>query len=499
MNKIQLLRTLRQHIKLSEKRSTAYEQNKIAKALIYIGGAFIILYLLFIAIALALIANSSSSNTPYEIFFALAPFLLGADFSFRFIGQRTPVQLIKPYTLLPIPKYTCVELFIISSVITPNNLVWTAITIPYAIMTTLFSEGIFATIGIIISFQFLVIINSQWYMLVRTLINQNIKWWFLPIIIYAIIFSPLYLYNIETTLDIYSTVGRGLTFWNPLYYIILITILALFIKTNKHIQFYFTYKENAGIEESKLKKVSEFHMFERFGEIGEYLKLEIKGLIRNKNMRKSFVFGTIFVIILSLVISFTNLYEDNYSKTFWIVYTFVIYGTIMLIKIMSPEGNYIEGLMVHKENIIQLLKAKYYFSSSMLLLPFLLMLPTVFMEKYTLLTLFSMMCFTAGPIYCLLMQMAVYNRQTIPLNTKFISKGNIENNYFQLAAELVAMFAPVIFISLSKTLFNETLAYIILLTLGIIFIAIHNLWIKNIYMRFMKRRYLNMDGFRATR
>ena len=193
MNKIQLLRTLRQHIKLSERRSTAYEQNKIAKALIYIGGAFIILYLLFIAIALALIANSSSSNTPYEIFFALAPFLLGADFSFRFIGQRTPVQLIKPYTLLPIPKYTCVELFIISSVITPNNLVWTAITIPYAIMTTLFSEGIFATLGIIISFQFLVIINSQWYMLVRTLINQNIKWWFLPIIIYAIIFSPLYL------------------------------------------------------------------------------------------------------------------------------------------------------------------------------------------------------------------------------------------------------------------------------------------------------------------
>ena len=192
-------------------------------------------------------------------------------------------------------------------------------------------------------------------------------------------------------------------------------------------------------------------MFERFGEIGEYLKLEIKGLIRNKNMRKSFVFGTIFVIILSLVISFTNLYEDNYSKTFWIVYTFVIYGTIMLIKIMSPEGNYIEGLMVHKENIIQLLKAKYYFSSSMLLLPFLLMLPTVFMEKYTLLTLFSMMCFTAGPIYCLLMQMAVYNRQTIPLNTKFISKGNIENktsiiNRSSIPKSITSAILPAIYI-----------------------------------------------------
>ena len=84
MNKLQLLRLLRKHVKLAEKRSLAYEQNKVAKVLInYIGGAFVFAYLVFIAIIMALIANDSSSYTPYELLFGIAPFFLLADFLFR--------------------------------------------------------------------------------------------------------------------------------------------------------------------------------------------------------------------------------------------------------------------------------------------------------------------------------------------------------------------------------------------------------------------------------
>jgi hypothetical protein len=42
-------------------------------------------------------------------------------------------------------------------------------------------------------------------------------------------------------------------------------------------------------------------------------------------------------------------------------------------------------------------------------------------------------------------------------------------------------------------------AYGILIIIGLGFIATHNLWIKNIYKRFMKRRYKNMEEFRASR
>lgn len=499
MNKLHLFRALHHHIKLAEKRSVAYEQNKVAKVLLYIGGSFVVLYLVFIAIMLALIANTSSSQTTYEFLFGLLPFFLAADFLVRFISQQTPVQLIKPYSLLPISKYTCVEMFVLSSVVSLNNLVWTAVTVPYVLMTTLFCDGFWASMGIVVSFQLLVTVNSQWYMLVRTLINQSLKWWVLPIAVYALVFSPLYCDSIDTLFDIYSSLGRGFAFWHPLHYFGLLLVLFAFIELNKRMQFHFTYLENADVEAPKMRSVSEFRMFDRFGQTGEYLKLEIKSLIRNKNMRKSFVFSTLFTIFLSLVVSFTDLYQDDFSKIFWVAYVFMLYGANTLMKIMCAEGNYIDFLAVHKENIMQLLRAKYFFYGSMLVLPFLLMLPTVFTGKHSLLALFSMMCFTAGPVYCLFMQMAVYNRQTMPLNTKFISKGNVENNYFQIVALLLAMFLPVVVISSLRTMFSENTAYLVLLVFGIAFIATYSLWIANIYRRFMKRRYVNMESFRATR
>ena len=58
MNKLQLLRLLRKHVKLAEKRSLAYEQNKVAKVLInYIGGAFGFGYVVFISIKIALFSH----------------------------------------------------------------------------------------------------------------------------------------------------------------------------------------------------------------------------------------------------------------------------------------------------------------------------------------------------------------------------------------------------------------------------------------------------------
>ena len=61
------------------------------------------------------------------------------------------------------------------------------------------------------------------------------------------------------------------------------------------------------------------------------------------------------------------------------------------------------------------------------------------------------------------------------------------------------MFAPVMFISILKSICSETVTFIILLLVGVLFMATHRLWIRNIYRRMMKRRYHNMESFRATR
>ena len=70
--------------------------------------------------------------------------------------------------------------------------------------------------------------------------------------------------------------------------------------------------------------------------------------------------------------------------SFICVYNFAVFGMIILSQIMSFEGNYIDGLMSRKESIMSLLKAKYYIYSIGEIIPFLLMVPAIIMNKLTL-------------------------------------------------------------------------------------------------------------------
>jgi hypothetical protein len=463
-----------------------------------------ILYMMFLSVMLAFIANSSTENTPSEFFFGLLPFILVADFLFRFLGQQTPAQLIKPYLLLPIPRHACVESFILSAILTPNNLLWLCFTVPYAFLTLLFSSGPLAAIAFVLGFQLIVVINSLNYMLWRTLIIRSMLWWIAPIVLYGLLFLPWLFNGFNTFFNLYAAIGEKLTFWSLPVWASLLLLLAVYFFINRAIQYRFTIVETSGDsaasvvhDSSVVRRLSSF--LDRYGQIGQYIMLEVKSILRNKNMRNSFLFSTVFTIFLSLIISYTDIYDGAFSSRFFIVYVFIINGGMLLIKIMGAEGNYIDGLIIHRENILQLLHAKYLFYTALLFVPFLIMLPTVFMGKYTLLMLFSLMVFAAGPVFMLLMQMAVYNKQTIPLNTKLVSKGNVETNWFAVVAELLAMFAPVAIISILSLFFSETVTYTVLLVVGIIVIALRNLWLRNIYDRFMARRYENMESFRATR
>lgn len=499
MNRFQLLRMLRHHISLSEKRSTTYNMNKTAKALMYVMSGFVIVYLMFLAVMFAMIANTSSSTTGYELMYSLAPFILVADFGFRFMAQQTPAQLVKPYILLPIPKHACVECFIFSAMVTPNNLLWLAMFVPYAIMAVVFSEGVMAMLGFLVGWILLIVINSQWYMMARTLINDHFWWWILPVAVYALMFAPWYLGSFNTFSNLYASLGEGATFWHPLTYLGLIALLVGFFFANRAMQFAHVYKELANVEQTKIRNVSQLTYLDRFGEVGEYIKLEVKSIMRNKNMRKGFITAVVIVTAFSLLLSFTDIYDDNFNSNFLAFYNFGIFGLMGLSKVMCSEGNYIDGLMIHKENIISLLKAKYYFYVVMLLLPLLLMIPTVVQGKCSIVMLLSIFIFTAGLEYFLILQSAVYNKQTIPLNTKFIAKGSVENNYFQLVISLVVLFVPVILIILMLALFSRTTAYVVLMAIGLVFIFTNGLWIRNIYNRLMRRRYENMESFRATR
>lgn len=505
MNRYQIFKQLRKHRKLAEKRAINFEQNKVAKWLVWILGLLMVGYLMFFAVMLAMVANDSSSTTALELIFGLMPIVLIIDFFVRFMAQQTPAQLVKPYILLPIPKNVCIDSFVLTSLANTSNLIWFAMLVPFALMSVLFSYGFWATIGMLLCYYLFILANSQWYSIVRTLINNTLKWWVLPICVYAIAALPIIINGgkekgFEQFFDFYASIGTAIENGSILPYLIALALLLVLAYINRQLQIVNVWREISRVEKTThLKSVSRFSFLDRYGEIGQYIQLEIKTIMRNKNPRKGFIFATAIVLMFSLLISFTTVYDNRFMTNFWCIYNYVIYGAMMVLKVMCNEGNYIDCLMVRRENILKLLRAKYIFYCLLLFLPFLLMLPTVFSGKWSLLMLVAYGVFTAGFQYFLLFQMAVYNKQTTPLNTKFLSKNGMENNYYQLLVEMIAFFVPLPFISLLQTLLSDTVAYLTMLFIGIAFIVTYPIWMRNIYQRMMKRKYILLEGFRASR
>jgi hypothetical protein len=491
MNKIQLYRLLRKNTNLSYKRSPVFEQNKWAKALIYFGGAFFALYLILYGSLIAMTADGEAGRI-----ISLMPVIMVIDFLLRFIFQTTPGMMVKPYILQPISRYTAIECFLISSHFSGYNFLWLAMFLPYSYIILLAGAGFWPTLAELVGALLLIMLNSQIYLFFRTLINRKIVWWLAAIAFYLIPFIPLLLdsqkYTFAKILDNYAEFGRS---WY-LIPVILALMVGLFY-VNRHFQFKYVYEEISKKGERALKHVSQFTFFNHFGLIGEYLKIELKSNIRNKTMKSRCIMSLVLIVVMSSLVAYTPMYDNAIMINFWCIYCFAIYSVTTLIKIMGQEGNYIDLLMIHRENIIALLKAKFWFYSAILLIPFIIMLPAVFTGKFTLLMLVAYMSITAGLLHFIIFQLAVYNKQTLPLQQKMTAKGNFENG-MQIVIEMLALFGPGAIAAIGFVTIGETGTFIFMTALGLCFIVTHPFWIRNIYSRMMRRRYENLEGFHAT-
>ena len=497
MNKIRLFFLLRKNTKLSAKRNPMFGANQYSKLFGYIMAS--ILAIEFIALGTFFGWLAAKEDTP-EMLLYIMPFLLILDFGMRFMTQQTPMMLVKPYLLTPISKYTAIECFLVNQVLDLGNLFWMVIFLPYIFIVWCGGVTFWAAIGMLLLLHLMVVVNSQWYLLVRTLINQNMFWWALPAAFYGLLIGPFFLLP-DHLLDKYtdfieSIVDQMNSLW-WLFLLFAVLFVILFV-VNRYLQMHLVYDEISTKEKSKLKHVSQFTALDRFGQIGEYLKLEIKSVLRNKAIRTRFLQAVILPTIFSLCIAFLDIYKTSFERNFFCLYAFIFFGSANLVKIMCPEGNYIDLLMVHKENILTLLRAKYYFYCVVLLLPMIITLIPVFTGKFTILMILAYLLTATGPVYFMLFQLAIWNKQTLPLNDKITGKNQMENKW-QGIASMVAMFVPVILVLLLQAIFSENMAYITLIIIGAAFTLTESWWLRNIYRRMMKRRYVNLEGFHSTR
>lgn len=489
---------LRKHGRLAAKRHPMYERNKIAKILSYAMAALWAGYLIFFGITFASSFSDMVPNRePYHVMNGIVLIvILVIDFLLRIPIQKTPTQEVKPYLLLPVKRNRIIDFLLIRSGLSMFNLFWLFFFVPFSFITITKFFGVLGVITYLIGIFLLIVINNYWYLLCRTLINERIWWIFLPILFY-IGFGYLLIIPESSLSDFFMDLGDGYIEGNILYFLGTILVVVLLWLINRKIMSGLIYKELAKTEDNRIKHVSDYKFFERYGEVGEYMRLELKMLLRNQRCKGALRSVAILVTTFSCILSFTDLYDGRIMTPYICVYNFSVFGMLILSQIMSFEGNYIDGLMSRRNSIMSLLKAKYYIYCIAELIPFILMTPAIIMNKLTLFGAIAWFFYSIGFIYFCFFQLAVYNKQTVPLNEKVTSRQM--NNGIQMLINFGAFGVPLILYSALNALFGEIITYSILLTIGLGFTLTFPLWISNVYQRFMQRRYANMEGFRDSR
>lgn len=487
---------LRKQGKLAAKRHPMYDKNRFGKYMMYIGMIFWAGYLVFFGISFAF-ALDTNNREAYHLLNGGLVIVLALDFLVRSPFQKTPTQEVKPYLLLPVKRSRVIDFLLIRSGLNGFNFIWLFLFVPFAIITVTKFFGVWGVITYCTGIWLLMILNNYWYLLCRTLFSERIWWILLPIAVYAGLACGIFIPDNSPIFDFFMELGDGFITGNILYFVGVLAAITIFWWINRQIMSSLIYNELNKVEDTKAN-ASEYNFFERYGEVGEYMRLEVKMLFRNKSCKNSLRTIFILVIMFSCIIAFTEIYDAAPMRNFLTVYNFAIFGILFLINIMSYEGNYMDGLMSRKESIYVILRAKYILYSIAMIIPFILMTPAMIMNKVEVLNAFSWVIFTAGFIYFGLFQLAVYNNKAVPLNLKLASRQNT-GSALQNIISFVALGTPLILFYLLNAWLGSTVTSWVLMAIGAVFIATSHLWLKNIYHRFMKRRYQNLEGFRESR
>ena len=493
-----LYKIIKQNQKLAEKRNPAFETNRFAKFLMY----FMIVYwaalFLFMGVMLPFMLEDIVPNMePYHIMNQGILYIMAADFLMRFIGQPSVSQEIKPYLLMPVKRKKLISLLLLRSGLDKYNFLWFFVYVPFAFLTVIRFYGFGGMFLYLLGMWLIFVFNNYWYLICKLLLGEKTIWLLLPVCVFGALGAAEFLIDGLPISRFTMDLGEGFIEGNPLSFLFVLACIGVMFFINLKLQQQMIYNEISKKEDTKIKRVSEYKFLDKYGEVGEYLRLEIKLITRNKTVKSQFRMGLIVMFAFSFLLAFTDVYDGSMSR-FICLYNYAVLPIMTLGQVMSFEGNYIDGLMSRKESIFNLLRAKYYLTNLIILVPFFIMMFPIAKGKITLLMAIAYLVFTMGFVFFILLQLAVYNTRTLPLNANLM-KGNKGGNWIQSVVMSLCFFIPLMFDSILLAIFSQEVANIIFIVIGGGFILTHNLWIKNIYKRFMKRRYKNMEEFRASR
>ena len=493
-------RQLRQHQWKAFKRHPMFEKNMGIKIFMFLMFGILALEFLVFGFYLDKLCLEIGQYTlAIDCFNSGLLYVFMGDFLIKFVLKKSHSMQIAPYLTLPVKRNRLFDFLLVKEFSNLWNLYLLFLVVPLSLKSIPPFFGWGSTVIYILFFYLLCVANSLLVRIADNTFKQNTWFILLPAGIMGGVLGLAF--GMGISFGEYTQLsGEWILNKNYWVWIGLAAVFFLLWRWNQVQMRNQLYREMQGEKSGNAVTVPGLPFLDRLGEVGRFITLDIKMILRAKRLRSQ-LFALGFMIVYCFFLLYAPVGKTAMSSLYLMIFFFVFIigglGLIMGQYLFLTESSSFDGLMARNHSLLNMLRAKYLLYSSYAVFGFLLLLIPVFHGKIDLLFLIALFFFTIGFFFFLIFQNAVYNKSYLDL-----FEGGMMNwkgtSGSMLMITMLSLFIPAAIIRLIAYFSSPEIANYTMLGIGLLFTIFSDRWIKSVYKRFMKRRYKNMEGFRSN-
>lgn len=479
------------HQWLEKVRSPFWQKSIVLNILLTVLGLYLMVNIMALSyFADKIFINAFNEITVTDMFSRILFYYFIIDIFIRFLVQQLPVLKIQPYLTLPIKKSRLLHYPLVNSIYSFFNVLGLLLILPFFIKNILPSFSTSYAIVWILSTICLIGFNNYLNFLTKKYFAKR------PLIIIAFLMAI----GAIIYLDIKAIFSFSHYFSTALNHIagtpVLVAVPLLMLSAVYFADFLFL-KNNSYIEDqpdNSRSKTLEFGFLDRYGKMGDLLKVELKMIYRNKRTKTILVMGFLF-LFYGLIF-----YQDeNINNYFFLLFAGLFTTSMFSISygqfLFAWESCYFDSILSNNLSVKTYIKSKYLFITISNAICYVLTLPYALLDYKIPLINAAVVLYNIGISAIIMMYFGTYNSKRIDLGRSQMMNYQ-GTSAVQFLLMIPVLLIPILLYGMFSIITTPTYSFMALAVLGLLGLIFNRQLLQIVSQQFIKKRYHMAAGFR---
>ncbi|MBB1140610.1 DUF5687 family protein [Myroides sp. WP-1] len=414
---------------------------------------------------------------------------------FRFFLQKGPVASIKPYLLLNIPRSKIVTFYVGKTFLSAFNIIQLFFVIPFTIIAIVEGESVIAVLAWTIALYSMVFMMHC----VNILMSAYPPVFYAVVGIVALCFGLEYYHIVDPTL--YTQYLFALPYLYPISLFVYLVLLAGLVWATY--RFFLTRMYLDDLEKVRIKESISLEMswLDRFGRYANFLRNDIRLIVRNKRARVTVLMSVIFMFYGVFMVNTTEGIERGAMPAFFSVFLafFSTGGFLMLFGQYVPswDSSYYPLLMTQNVMYRDYLMSKWLIIVLGTLVSTLVCFFYILIDKELFYLVIAMGIFNMGINGYFVLWGGAYLKMPMDLTAAKNVFGDV--NAFNLRVMLISlpkMILPLVFYYIGSLIYPFWGGFTLLILVGIAGLFLYPFAFKYIEKVYIREKYAALAAYK---